>query len=618
MTPLRQWLKPPGTLLLILFLVTVASVSAVIWSGWRLLKQEGIVQAQRSRDRLEQSADRIAAVVRGALAETGEKVGAAGTVMLSREELGLVIKDDWVRLTAGGPLLYEPAPPPEPEASPNLFADAELLEFAQKQPTTALAEYHRLAASTNAAIRAGALLREARVLRSLGREQESHIAYLELSQTRGVRVAGAPADLVARLALGDASIKTDLLRGRWSLTRGQFQFYWAQNAGNEAPPGESVALAEAAQIAFAQRFANPGDRGHQTVWVGSRPFVLLWRGPVDRRAILIAQPESFLKSALADPGILYSATDADGRIVFGPPDRASRASVVRAAAETGLPWTLYVGSRAASEKATLAAGQKYLLFAISGMVLFMLLGAYFIARVIRREAETVRMQADFVSAVSHEFRSPLTSLRQLSEMLAEGRVVAERHQLYFDTLVKETTRLQRLVEGLLHFGRMDAGARQYRFEQVDAGGLVRRVVSELEPHAAELGHRIEASGAAEACIIQADPEAISVVLRNLLDNALKYSPDQPAVWVEWEERDSWIAIRVRDKGLGIPAAERNAIFRRFVRGSAAKAANAKGSGLGLAMVRHIVAAHGGQIVVASEPGQGSEFTMLLPARGSLA
>jgi signal transduction histidine kinase len=339
---------------------------------------------------------------------------------------------------------------------------------------------------------------------------------------------------------------------------------------------------------------------------------------VDHRAVLVAQPEAFLKPALADPGILFSAADADRRTVFGPPDRAGRASVVRAAAETGLPWTLYVGSRAVAERATLAAGQKYLLFGISGMVLFLLLGAYFIARVIRREAETVRMQADFVSAVSHEFRSPLTSLRQLSEMLAEGRVVAERHQLYFDTLVKETARLQRLVEGLLHFGRMDAGARQYRFEELDAGGLVRRVVSELEPHAAALGRRIEATGAPQACMIEADPEAISVALRNLLDNALKYSPDQPAVWVEWEGRDSWIAIRVRDKGLGIPAAERNAIFRRFVRGSAAKAANAKGSGLGLAMVRHIVAAHGGQVVVASEPGEGSEFTMLLPARGSLA
>jgi signal transduction histidine kinase len=305
-------------------------------------------------------------------------------------------------------------------------------------------------------------------------------------------------------------------------------------------------------------------------------------------------------------------------MVFGSPERAGRSSVVRAAAETGLPWTLYVSSPTASERAGRAAGQKYLLFGMSGMVLFMLLGGYFIARVIRREAETVRMQADFVSAVSHEFRSPLTSVRQLSEMLAEGRVAAERHQLYFDTLVKETTRLQRLVEGLLHFGRMDAGARQYRFEELEAGGLVRRVVAELEPHAAALGRRIEASGAPEACMIEADPEAISVALRNLLDNALKYSPDQPAVWVEWKKRDSQVSIHVRDRGLGIPATERNAIFRRFVRGSAAKSTNAKGSGLGLAMVRHIVAAHGGQIVVASEPGQGSEFTMLLPVRGRLA
>jgi signal transduction histidine kinase len=618
MTPLRQWLRPPGTLLLILFLVTVASVSAVVWSGWRLLKQESIVQAQRSRDRLEQSADHIASVVRGALAETAEKLGAAEGLTLSKDELALVLKDGGIAPAAGGPLLYEPAPPPEPEANPNLFADAELIEFAQNQPAAALEEYRRLAGSTNTAIRAGALLREGRVLRSLGRAEESRAAYIQLSQVHGARIAGAPADLLARLALGDTTIKPDLLRGRWSLTRGQFQFYWSEVAPDQPPPAESVALAEAAALAYSQRQANPDTSGQQTIWIGSRPFVLLWRGPMDRRAILIAPPDSFLRPATSDPGILYSAADADGRIVFGSPEHAGRSSVVRAAAETGLPWTLYVNSPAASERAGLAAGQKYLLFGMSGIVLFMLLGGYFIARVIRREAETVRMQADFVSAVSHEFRSPLTSVRQLSEMLAEGRVAAERHQLYFDTLVKETTRLQRLVEGLLHFGRMDAGARQYRFEELEAGGLVRRVVAELEPHAAALGRRIEASGTPEACMIEADPEAISVALRNLLDNALKYSPDQPAVWVEWEKRDSQVSIHVRDRGLGIPATERNAIFRRFVRGSAAKSTNAKGSGLGLAMVRHIVAAHGGQIVVASEPGQGSEFTMLLPVRGRLA
>ncbi|MBV8902930.1 MAG: sensor histidine kinase, partial [Acidobacteriia bacterium] len=102
-------------------------------------------------------------------------------------------------------------------------------------------------------------------------------------------------------------------------------------------------------------------------------------------------------------------------------------------------------------------------------------------------------------------------------------------------------------------------------------------------------------------------------LRNLVDNAIKYSPGRPAVWLEWGMENGCVAIRVRDDGLGISRSERKAIFRRFVRGSAASAGNVKGSGLGLAMVRHIVSAHGGEILVASQPGQGSTFTMLLPS-----
>ena len=103
-----------------------------------------------------------------------------------------------------------------------------------------------------------------------------------------------------------------------------------------------------------------------------------------------------------------------------------------------------------------------------------------------------------------------------------------------------------------------------------------------------------------------------MVIRNLVDNALKYSPDCPTVWVEWSRERDRVAIRVRDQGIGIPASERKAIFRKFVRGSAAAAADVKGSGVGLAMVRHIVAAHHGEILVASEPGCGSTFTILLP------
>jgi signal transduction histidine kinase len=230
--------------------------------------------------------------------------------------------------------------------------------------------------------------------------------------------------------------------------------------------------------------------------------------------------------------------------------------------------------------------------------------------------EVSRIQSDFVAAVSHEFRSPLTSIRQLSEILALGRAPSdERRQIYYETLVRESSRLQRLVEALLNFGRMEAQGRQFRFEEVDTGALVEHVVSEFEPQVVGLGRHIELHGTESRCAIQADPEAIAVALRNLVDNAVKYSPECPTVWVEWDVENEYVAIRVRDRGPGIAESERKAIFRKFVRGTAAAARNVKGSGLGLAMVRHIVAAHRGQIRLASKPGQGSTFTMLLPVTG---
>jgi signal transduction histidine kinase len=261
----------------------------------------------------------------------------------------------------------------------------------------------------------------------------------------------------------------------------------------------------------------------------------------------------------------------------------------------------------------MAARQRFLLLVTAVMVAFLIAGAYFFARAIHGDLAVSRMQSDFVSAVSHEFRSPLTSIRQLSEILAFGRIPSEdRRQTYYETLVRETVRLQRLVEALLNFGRMEAGVRQYRFEELDAAALVSRVAAEFEPQVAASGRHIELEGVQDRCRIDADPEALSVALRNLVDNALKYSPNSPTVWVEWGVEKTHVAIRVRDKGAGIPVSERRAIFRKFVRGSAAEAGNVKGSGVGLAMVRHIVTAHGGDITVASEPGQGSTFTILLP------
>jgi signal transduction histidine kinase len=278
---------------------------------------------------------------------------------------------------------------------------------------------------------------------------------------------------------------------------------------------------------------------------------------------------------------------------------------------------LYVALAPSGRPAGLLPGQRFLLLGTGLVAVFLTAGAYFSVRAIRREIEVARMQSDFVSAVSHEFRSPLTSIRQLSELLDLGRVPSEeRRATYYKTLVRETARLQRLVEGLLNFGRMEAGARSYRFERVDAAWLARAVATEFETQVAGAGRSIELNGPEAECVLKADPEALTVALRNLIDNALKYSPDEKRVWVDWRSEGEFIAISVRDRGLGVPASERKAIFGKFVRGQAAAIANVKGSGVGLAMVRHIVAAHGGQIQVDSEPGQGSTFTMLLPEGGA--
>jgi signal transduction histidine kinase len=629
MRPPSEWLKPPRSLLLILFLVTLVSVSSLAWFGWRILYQEEVVDSQRAQERLEQAADRIAATARGLLAETGERVGTWSVSPPTDAKIdgGLVLILSGNNLSALPPdrLLYRPLPTQAPEAPAAAFSEGEVLEFQQNDLAKAADWYRRLADRKDVPLRAGALLRLARVLRKSGQIPEAREAFTKLAAMNSTAVAGAPADLVARLELCELSgraedaldLRQDLLHARWQLTRGQFAFYWPETgrlAGIDQPvPAELAAWAEAVAQAWSGLRQDSSLRGQNTFWVDGRPFFLLWRGASARRAALLTRPESLLRPLLAGNEVSCAALDSEGRVVAGRKGSTGRA-VVRGVTETQLPWVLSFTGTPGAADAGMVARKRFLVLVTVVTALFLIAGAYFIARAVRRDLEVSRMQSDFVAAVSHEFRSPLTSIRQLSEMLAEGRVPAlDRRQVYYDTLVRESTRLQRLVEALLNFGRMEAGVRKYRFEEMDAASLVEKVVSEFAPQIAGSGRRIELEGAHEVCPIDADPEALSVALRNLVDNALKYSPGCPTVWVQWGAENSHVAIRVRDRGMGIPVSERRAIFRKFFRGTAAAAANVKGSGVGLAMVRHIVAAHGGEISVVSEPGEGSTFTILLPA-----
>jgi signal transduction histidine kinase len=317
-----------------------------------------------------------------------------------------------------------------------------------------------------------------------------------------------------------------------------------------------------------------------------------------------------VQQVVVTSGTQLALSDAEG-VMAGEVTRPG-AGVTRGAFETRLPWSVHVGDAGSPAG---SAGSRRRQLVVAGLVVmlgFLATGSYFIGRAVRQERDLARLQADFVSAVSHEFRTPLAAMRQLSELLAAGRVpVDARRQQYYESLAGESRRLQRLVENLLDFSRLEAGGRPYRREPLDPRALVEQVVAEFQAQLSQPECRIEIAGSDAPVVLLADREALALALHNLIDNAVKYSGPGRTVRVEWGRQNDRVALRVRDEGPGIAAGERDRIFKKFVRGAAA--ANVRGTGVGLAMVQLVVAGHGGEVVVDSQPGAGATFTMLLPS-----
>jgi signal transduction histidine kinase len=163
---------------------------------------------------------------------------------------------------------------------------------------------------------------------------------------------------------------------------------------------------------------------------------------------------------------------------------------------------------------------------------------------------------------------------------------------------------------------MEAGAAKYQFTAIDATAFLKSLVEEFGREADRQGSRVELSMEQEVPPARADREALSCVVWNLLDNAVKYSPECRTVWVDLARENGHVAIRVRDKGVGIPREEHERIFQKFVRGETAKSLAVPGTGIGLAVAQQIIRRHGGEIRLNSEPGAGSTFTVLLPVAES--
>jgi signal transduction histidine kinase len=531
------------------------------------------------------------------------------------------------------------------DESPVAFAEAERLEFQEERYSQAAAKFLELAQSPDPSIRARALLGAGRNLQRTGRKSEALKAYDTLARLEGTVVnSGLPADLVGRYKrlellseMDDrtncereaSSLYDDLHRGRWRFSVEQYSEIYVPavrrcfepKAGEQSQLKDAVARADGVRWLWEQwqkiRRGEGDASGRKALWLEDRPVLVMWRGSAERLDAVVGGVR-FLRSSWSTAlhevaeNYRFSVTDADGHVVLGD-EMSYDAPVSRSLADMQLPWTLHADvSDRSLEQARLDARRTWLFAGVGLAGALILTGGYFAARAFNRQLEVARLQSDFVSTVSHEFRTPLASLRQASELLADGRVsTEERRQAYYEALRSETERLQRLVEDLLDFRRMDAGVEQYNRELVSIPDLVRDVASEFSGKIPDKDYRIEISSEGDGRIY-GDRHALGRVLWNLLDNAVKYSPEFRSIRVESAHEGNHVVIRVHDRGIGIAPGEQKKIFKKFVRSSSAKVAGIKGTGLGLAMAQQIVAAHGGRITVASQLGVGSTFTVLLP------
>jgi signal transduction histidine kinase/tetratricopeptide (TPR) repeat protein len=253
------------------------------------------------------------------------------------------------------------------------------------------------------------------------------------------------------------------------------------------------------------------------------------------------------------------------------------------------------------------------ILSLGAVVAALFFGGFLAIRGTAKELRLARLKSDFAATVSHEFRTPLMSIRYMSELLQRGRIPDEaRRQQYYEMITGESERLGRLVENLLDFSKIEAGVKEYRLERTDVAALSHEVAGRFRQQPTYADAVLKTEIADDLPEIQADQDALSRALLNLLDNAAKYSGADPRINLGVRAGEGTVLIEVEDHGIGIPRSEQKRVFEKFYRSEGALKSSVKGSGIGLPLAAHVVRAHGGRIVLESEPGKGTRVTITIP------
>ena len=330
--------------------------------------------------------------------------------------------------------------------------------------------------------------------------------------------------------------------------------------------------------------------------------------PAERAARLHAHIREF-----AEPAVAIRIVDGTGRLLAG--DEMQKGQLLaQERAPAGLEGLvqLFLAKPEVIDEAV--SGQQRIYIATGALVTLLVLAiAITAAMAVSRQITLQELKNTSVAIVAHELRTPLASMRMLVDTLREGRYRNELQlREYLDLIAGENERLRRIAENFLTFSRLERGTQALAIESVAPHAIAAQAVAPFAARLAAPGCAFTMEVAESLPEIRADREALAQVLSNLIDNALKYTGDEKHIALRARKDGAMLAFTVEDNGLGIAPDQRREIFEPFHQVDQRLSRTREGAGLGLAIVRRIVKAHGGEITVAGEPGKGSIFTVKIP------
>lgn len=435
---------------------------------------------------------------------------------------------------------------------------------------------------------------------------------------------------------------------------------WAPAAARETPTVASVMLIDLSHpsrevLAFASRVPSPEDDNLRRLTLTRLLPLMTLSGEqlrhlhevVDERQMLVSYWQTtrrdrqvlivvvhdvdrivsqMMPQLFRDPdrgNARMNVVDERGTLVFGPPIKVGRLTVGKPFPNTLTNWRLQVALTSA--EAVEREVEKRRLFELSMVFVAGFVAAFGLFILILASLKERRLSAlksDFVANVSHELKTPLSLIRLFGELLLLDRAQSpEKRKQYLSIIVGESERLTALIENVLDFARLERGKASYDFAVSDLCEVVQRSVDIYKFRAERENVTLNLKLPSAPLLARIDKRALELAVMNLIDNALKYAKDGALVDVECDESATGTFVKVSDYGPGIPRHEQTRIFERFFRGSSADETRARGSGIGLSLVRHIAQAHGGRVRVSSPihpDGRGTSFTIELGKRVPLA